>query len=210
MYTCFACMACNEICPVGIRPGDLALAMRNIEHRMRPRWWKKPLFESLLPHPGRLELATLPLRVYEGLGLRRLAYALGATRLLPRQIRDLESQLPHMPQRPLRRALPETTAPIGTASRYKVGFFLGCAQSLMFADESAATVRVLARNGCTVVTPREVQCCGMPARGYGRADLVQAAASHNIVFEKQNLDAIVTDCATWDRRSRSMAHSSGR
>lgn len=197
MYTCFACMACNEICPVGIKPADLALAMRNIEDRLRPRWWKKPLFEGLLPHPGRMEAFTLPLRLYQGLGVRRLAYALGATRLLPAQLRDLESQLPHMPQRPLRHVLPETTYPIGTSAQYRVGFFLGCAQSLMFAEESAATVRVLARNGCTVITPRDVKCCGMPARGYGRADLVQAQARHNIaLFEKHNLDAVITDCAT--------------
>jgi glycolate oxidase iron-sulfur subunit len=25
MYACFDCMACNDICPVGIRPSDLAL-----------------------------------------------------------------------------------------------------------------------------------------------------------------------------------------
>jgi glycolate oxidase iron-sulfur subunit len=197
MYTCFACMACNEICPVGIRPADLALAMRNVEDRVRPRWWKRPLFEGLLPHPSRMETATLPLRVYQGLGVRRLAYALGATRLLPGQLRDLESQLPHMPQRPLRRVLPETTPPVGTPAQYRVGFFLGCAQSLMFAAESAATVRVLARNGCAVVTPREGKCCGMPARGYGRADLVQAQAKHNIaLFEQANVEAVVTDCAT--------------
>lgn len=197
MYTCFACMACNEICPVGIKPGDLALAMRNIEDRARPRWWKKPLFEALLPHPGRLEAATLPLRLYQQLGLRRLAYATGATRLLPRQIRDLESQLPRLPQRPLRRTLPETTYPVGRNAKYRVGFFLGCAQSLLFAEESAATVRVLARNGCTVVTPPDTKCCGMPARGYGRADLVMAQARFNIaLFERYNVDAIITDCAT--------------
>ncbi len=153
MYTCFACMACNEICPVGIKPADLALAMRNIEDRARPRWWKKPLFEALLPHPARMEAAMLPLRLYQLLGVRKLAYATGATRLLPSQLRDMESQLPHLPQRPLRRVLPETTYPMGAKAEHRVGFFLGCAQSLLFAEESAATVRVLARNGCTVDHP---------------------------------------------------------
>lgn len=197
MYSCFACMACNEICPVGIRPADLALAMRNLQERAQPRRWKRPLFEGLLPHPGRLEAFTLPLRLYEGLGLRRLAYAVGALHLLPAQVRDLESQLPHLPQRPLRRILPETTAPAKGPARLRVGFFLGCAQSLLFADESAATVRVLARNGCQVITPPETQCCGMPARGYGRGDLVQAQARHNIgLFERAGVDAVVTDCAT--------------
>ncbi len=197
MYACFACMACNEICPVGIRPADLALAMRHLQEQMRPAGWKRPLFQGLLPHPGRMEAATLPLRLYQMLGIRRATYALGLNRILPARLRDLEAQLPHLPQRPLRRTLPETVHPDGRPAAYRVGFFLGCAQSLLFAEESAATVRVLARNGCVVVTPRAVQCCGMPARGYGRADLVQAQARHNIaLFESLNVDAVITDCAT--------------
>jgi glycolate oxidase iron-sulfur subunit len=37
----------------------------------------------------------------------------------------------------------------------------------------------------------------MPARGYGRLDLVRAQAKHNIaVFESHPTDVIVTDCAT--------------
>jgi glycolate oxidase iron-sulfur subunit len=94
-------------------------------------------------------------------------------------MRDLESMLPRLPQRPLRQVLPEVTPARGEA-KYQVGFFLGCAQSLMFADESMAAVRVLSRNGCTVTTPRDVKCCGMPAHGYGRLDLVRDQAKHNI------------------------------
>jgi glycolate oxidase iron-sulfur subunit len=104
--------------------------------------------------------------------------------------------LPRMPQRPLRRTLPEITRSRGE-TRHSVGFFLGCAQSLLFADQSAATLRVLARNGCTVITPKDIECCGMPARGYGRMDLVESQARHNIqVFERCNVEYIVTDCAT--------------
>jgi len=196
MYGCFACMACNDLCPVGIKPAELALAMRTIQEQNQPAAWKQTLFGNLLPHPRRMETATLPLRLYEQLGLRKVIYRLGLMRLLPRQIRDLEAMLPHLPQRPLRQVLPEIT-PASRQEHYRVGFFLGCAQSLLFAEESAATVRVLARNGCTVLTPKEVECCGMPARGYGRIDMVRAAARHNIeVFEKTKVETIVTDCAT--------------
>ena len=81
--------------------------------------------------------------------------------------------------------------------RYYLGFFLGCAQSLMFSKESVATVRVLSLNGCTVVTPKDVKCCGMPASGYGRHEDVLEAAKHNIeLFEQQHVETIVTDCAT--------------
>jgi glycolate oxidase iron-sulfur subunit len=196
MYGCFACMACNDLCPVGIRPADLALSMRHVQEQIRPSRWKQWLFGGLISHAGRMELAMLPLRLYEKLGIRRLFYMLGLNRLLPNRIRDLEAMLPRIPQRPLRRILPEITEASGEA-RYRVGFFLGCAQSLLFADQSAATLRVLARNGCTVITPKEIECCGMPARGYGRMDLVEKQARHNIeVYEKSNVDFILTDCAT--------------
>ena len=196
MYSCFACMACNDICAVGIKPADLALSMRYVQEQRQPKKWKQILFKGLLSKTGRLELATLPLRVYEKLGIRRLVYLLGLNRLLPDRMRDLEAMLPRIPQRPLRRILPEITEAHGE-TRFHVGFFLGCAQSLLFADQSAATLRVLARNGCTVVAPKEIECCGMPARGYGRMDLVIEQARHNItVFEQHDVDVIVTDCAT--------------
>jgi glycolate oxidase iron-sulfur subunit len=196
MYACFDCMACNDICPVGIRPSDLALEMRELQEQLKPAKWKKTLFGGLIPRPGRMEAVTWPLRVYEKLGIRRLVYVLGLRKLLPGKLCDLESMLPHLPQRPLRQVLPEVTEAFGDA-RYRVGFFLGCAQSLIFAGESAASVRVLARNGCTVVTPKETVCCGMPALGYGRPDLVCEQARANIaLFEKSNVETIVTDCAT--------------
>jgi len=196
MNACFACLACNEICPVGIRPAELVLSMRHVKEQLDPAGWKGSLFGGLVAHPGRMEAATLPLRLYERSGLRRLVYYLKLTRLMPPQVRDMEAMLPHLPQRPLRHSLPVVTQ-ARTQSRYRVGFFLGCAQNLLYPQESEATVRVLARNGCTVITPREVQCCGMPARGYGRLDLVRAQARHNIAaFELANVDVIITDCAT--------------
>jgi glycolate oxidase iron-sulfur subunit len=196
MYACFDCLACNDICPVGIRPAHLALEMRHFQEQLHPAKWKKTLFSGLIPHPKRMEAVTWPLRMYEKLGVRRLVYAFGLRKLLPGKLCDLEAMLPHLPQRPLRQVFPEITDANGEG-KYRVGFFLGCAQSLLFAEESAASVRVLARNCCTVVIPKETACCGMPALGYGRPDLVQEQARVNIaLFEKAFVETIVTDCAT--------------
>jgi len=196
MNACFACLACNEICPVGIQPAELTLSMRYVQEQVKPSGWKHRLFGDLVSHPGRMETATLPLRLYQRSGLRKLVYKLGMPGLLPGKVRDMEAMLPHLPQRPLSQVLPERLEAFGE-SRNKVGFFLGCAQNLLFAEESQAAIRVLRRNGCTVITPSDVQCCGMPARGYGRLDLVRLQAKHNIaVFERAAVDAVVTDCAT--------------
>jgi glycolate oxidase iron-sulfur subunit len=212
MQKCMACLACNVACPVGIKPADLALNMRYVAEQIEPTVWKKRLFGGLLPHPRRMEWGALPLRLYQKLGLRWLANHLRVTRLLPAQLRDLERQLPMVPGRPLRGRLPEVTPAVGRPSTgsgcsWRVGFFLGCAQNLLFAEESAVTVRVLARNGCEVITPKDAQCCGMPAIGYGRQDEMRAMARHNIaVFEKWGVDVIVTDCATCGSTLKEYGH----
>ena len=47
----------------------------------------------------------------------------------------------------------------------------------------------------------------MPARGYGRMDLVKAQAQHNIaVFEDCQVDVIVTDCATCGSTLKDYGH----
>jgi glycolate oxidase iron-sulfur subunit len=153
-----------------------------------------------------MEWGTLPLRLYQKLGLRWLANMLRITRLLPSRLRDLERQLPQVPGRPLRGRIPQVTPAVGERKR-RVGFFLGCAQNLLFAEESAASVRVMARNGNEVLTPHDVQCCGMPAIGYGRQDIMREMAKHNIaVFEKLDVDVVVTDCATCGSTLKEYAH----
>ena len=211
MQKCMVCLACNDICPVGIKPADVALDMRYVAEQVAPTGWKEKLFGGLLSHTRRMEWGTLPLRLYQTLGVRRLAHGLRFTRLLPTQLRDLERQLPVVPRRPLRRHLSEVTRAFETEAlgvpKQRVGFFLGCAQNLIFAEASAATVRVLARNGCEVVMPREVQCCGMPAIGYGRQDMMREMAKHNIaVFEELDVDVVVTDCATCGSTLKEYGH----
>jgi glycolate oxidase iron-sulfur subunit len=206
MQKCMVCQACNVICPVGIKPADLALDMRYVAEQIEPTGWKEKLFGGLLRSPRQMEWGTLPLRLYQNLGLRWLANQLRITRLLPAQLRDLEQQLPQVPARPFRSRVPEVT-PARGEQKSRVGFFLGCAQNLLLAEESEATVRVLARNGSQVVTPRELQCCGMPAIGYGRQEIMHEMARHNIAqFEEWEVDVIVTDCATCGSTLKEYGH----
>jgi glycolate oxidase iron-sulfur subunit len=196
MYRCLACGACNVACAVGNKPGDIALQLRWLAQQVEPAGWKEVVFHKTLTRPGLMEAGAVPLRLYQLLGFRTVANALRITSLLPRQLRDMERQLPRIPARTARSQIAEVTAAMGE-HRARVGYFLGCAQNLLFAEGSKATVRVLARNGNQVITPRSAQCCGMPAIGYGDWDALRAFARHNIeLFEKLDVEVIVTDCAT--------------
>ena len=98
--------------------------------------------------------------------------------------------------RPLRRILKEVT-PARGEKKLRVGFFLGCADDLVFASAGTTTVSMLSRNGCEVVIPRRMECCGMPCVGYGEMDQALKLAKRNIdAFEAAEVEYIISDCGT--------------
>jgi glycolate oxidase iron-sulfur subunit len=208
MYQCLACLACNDICPVGIKPADLCLEARYAIHQATPTPPLKPiLFRGVFPRTGLLELLTKPVAFYDRSGLRKLVNAARATKILPSQLRDMERMLPHhLPLRGTRHTLPDVVVARGER-RAHVAYFLGCVQGVMMAEGCKATVEVLAENGCDVVIPSNVKCCGMPMVGYGFKDEAREMARHNIdLLLGLNVDAIVTDCATCGSSLKEYAH----
>lgn len=203
MYRCLNCMACAAVCPSGVQAHEIIVDARiEIDNKLPQPAAKKWIFEGLVPSPRRMEAAVWPLRLYQRTGLRWLAEHTGLLSLLPFHLGETAKMPPTLPISPLRQKLPEVTAAQGER-KYRVGFFLGCAQSLLFAESSAGTVRVLSRNGAEVVTPKGTVCCGMPAMAYGDLDTALRLARHNIdLFEKAGVDIIVTDCATCGGSSR--------
>jgi glycolate dehydrogenase iron-sulfur subunit len=198
MYRCLACLACQEICPVGIKPADLCLEARYAIEEATPTPPLKPiLFRGVFPRTGLLELLTKPVALYDRIGLRRAVNAIRATRILPSQLRDMERMVPSkLPYRGTRHQLPDVVVARGER-RAHVAYFLGCVQGVMMAEGCKATVEVLAENGCDVVIPKNVKCCGMPMLGYGFKDTAREMARHNIdLLLGLNVDAIITDCAT--------------
>lgn len=207
MYRCLDCQACVAVCPSGVKAADLVKAMKVKIDRETPQpFIKKPLFAGLLPRPWLLELAMLPLFVYERVGLQALVRRSGLLNRLPFGLGQLEQLAPALNGRPLRQTLPEVVAARGQR-RLRVGYFLGCAQNLVYASAGRDTVEVLARNGCEVVTPRSLKCCGVPHLNYGAKDLAREMARQNIAaFEAAGVDYVVTDCATCGSFTKEYAH----
>jgi glycolate oxidase iron-sulfur subunit len=63
-------------------------------------------------------------------------------------------------------------------------------------ETNQASVRVLARNGCDVYTPRQQGCCGALHVHIGERDTARTLARQNIeIFEALNLDAVIINAA---------------
>ena len=135
------------------------------------------VFTRLLPFPRRLRFVFGLLRFYQRSGLQRLART-----LLPAKLREMDAMLPAIPSKFFR---PEANIlPAVGARRAKVAMLNGCVMPLLFGDVNDATVRVLRRNGCDVVFPKNQICCGALNIHNGESDRGQTdgAAQHRCFF----------------------------
>jgi glycolate oxidase iron-sulfur subunit len=213
---CLGCLACVTACPSGVQYGPLIERTRAQIEKHHERGIADRLFRtilmSLIPYPGRMRLALVPMAVFGG-AVRRLGQALSGmngddtsgegprktqpakeTSLL-RRIAAALALSPPVTWRSLFDRLPERTLAAGV-SRMDVAVLTGCVQRLAFADVNRATVRVLAAEGCTVSAPARQGCCGALPLHAGEIDRARQLARHNIdVFETAGVDRIVVNAA---------------
>jgi glycolate dehydrogenase iron-sulfur subunit len=194
--TCLGCMACMTACPSGVDYGKLIEATRAQIERKYDRGWLEKVYRriifGLFTRPERLRMMRVPLLLYQRSGLRRLVRGSGMLQLLPRRLQAMEALLPELPAA---EAVGEITPALGEKRR-RVGLLLGCVQREFFPQVNAATARVLAAEGCEVVSPADQPCCGALLVHAGEESGAIALARHLInVFERAGVDAIVTNAA---------------
>lgn len=193
---CLGCMACVTACPSGVRYDRLIEDTRAQVERRHPRTGRdralRAAIFALFPYPRRLRLLRGPLRAYQKSGLRNLVGRTGLLRRLAPTLATLEGLAPRL--RPVPPA-PRRVAARGTR-RAVVGMLTGCVQSAFFPEVNAATVRVLAAEGCDVLIPPGQGCCGALSVHNGRREEAQRFARRMIdVFEPAGMDYFVVNAA---------------
>jgi len=207
---CLGCMACVTACPSGVQYSPLIEATRGQIERRYDRSFGDRLFRwlifTLFPFPGRLRIALAPLALRPAgsvaprsrLPANRRRATDSVERSTPGFFTRLRAMLelaPPITWRGLTARIPERTAAIG-ARRRTVGLLTGCVQRVVFPHVNAATVRVLAAEGCDVVAPAEQGCCGALALHAGRLDEARALARRTIeVFERAEVEQIAVNAA---------------
>jgi glycolate oxidase iron-sulfur subunit len=177
MDTCLGCVSCMTACPSGVNYGKLIEETRaEIEHT-----YKRPLRERVMrwgilhtfPNVGLLRIGRVFLSAYQKLGLP------SPSKLMPKlgKREDVSG-----------------TTPAQGVKRARVGLMLGCVQREFLPEINAATVRVLAAEGCEVVAPAEQPCCGALLMHSGKDDEARALARKLFAtFEKAGVDVIITN-----------------
>ncbi|MEZ5923861.1 MAG: glycolate oxidase subunit GlcF [Hyphomicrobiaceae bacterium] len=204
---CLSCLSCMTTCPSGVDYMHLVdLARTRIEATGRRRLadrLSRRILRSIVPHPGRMRLATLaaplarPFRgLLRGLGLKAIAAMLD---LVPRDLRG----------RGIGR-LARSSAALGER-RGRVILLGGCAQQVLRPDINTATIRMLTRLGVEVIVAPEAGCCGALVQHMGFQDEAIRQAARNVqawqhVMTTEPADAIVITASGCGTTVKDYAH----
>jgi glycolate oxidase iron-sulfur subunit len=192
---CLGCMACVTACPSGVQYDKLIESTRQqverrYERRADDRAFREMIFQ-FFPYPNRLRAVAAPMRLYQRFGIGDVLRRAGVMQRIPARMRAMEALLPDLPRE---EKIPDLTGPVGEKRR-RVGVLTGCVQRVFFSPVNAATVRVLAAEGCEVVAPKQ-GCCGALSTHAGREEESLDFARKTIdTFEDLNLDNVVVNAA---------------
>ena len=199
MSECLDCRACEAVCPSGVAYGQLLEPARAQVERVhaanRPegeRIMRGIALERLFSNMGFMRFAATLLRFYQRSGVRAMVRRSG---LLSRfGLERLEGLAPDVSDHFF---VPDGGRKPALGERKATAFMhAGCVMSVAFAQVDEATVRMLQRAGCDVVTPSGQGCCGAIAVHAGELDLGRQLAKRNIVaFERSGADYYVINAA---------------
>ncbi|TMG03543.1 MAG: 4Fe-4S dicluster domain-containing protein [Chloroflexi bacterium] len=204
MDMCLQCRNCEAVCPSGVPYGRIMEHGRaHVLHTGRApfAWRMRALFlREVIAHPGRLSLLASALRLYRASGLRALAERTP-------HLRDRVALAPTIAGKEFKRR-GVLARPKG-ALKYRVALLTGCIMPLAYGRVHAATVRVLARNGCEVVAPAMQACCGALHGHNGDLPAAMGLARREVdAFLAEDFDAVIVNSAGCSRVRR--ARSSPR
>ena len=157
--SCLDCRACETACPSNVVYHELIEETRQKLAKSESSPWIDGMVKHVLPYRLRLNLALLPARILQRLGLWKL---LGRGRLL----RMLPEEGPLWPGKLPRHA--------------RVGFFGGCVGQALFGDVNRQAIELLTACGAEVVVPRGQGCCGALHYHDGDAEPARDMARRNI------------------------------
>ncbi len=187
---CVGCLACQTACPAGVeyvsllekgRAAGEQAGLLDTPSRRVYRWLSLKL---LMTRPWLLRLVARGVAIQQKPWVRKTLYKLGAMRLAPKPLRDLEPQSPPIDPPFSDTRIKPVEAPDPTdwkgRPRARVAVLTGCVQDISFARVNRATVDVLLAAGCEVVTPRAQSCCGSLHAHNGELDTAKEMARRTL------------------------------
>jgi len=188
--TCLLCGSCVANCPSGVHGDHLFSGVRwRAAQRYGIDWKKKMMFQLLA---SKWMMST---SAWFGKWARNMFGGPWIESKLNAGALNVE-RIPPFNDKPFAETVPEVVKPEGKV-KARVLYFHGCATNYLYGAIGQAVVDVLQKMGVEVIIPKDQSCCGLPIFMSGERDTsLQCIRDTLKLFAREDVDAVVVDCAT--------------
>lgn len=195
MSKCLLCGSCVEKCPNDVPTDEIVMAAREALARQRGLTTFHQAVGRVIANRKLMRFGALAARILGPLFFRKVPATSGLRLRFPLPFIGNKRHIPQIARKPFLDRHPEVIP--GEPGKPRIVYFVGCMTNFVYTEVGEAALALFRHLGCTVIIPKDQQCCGLPGMSGGDLDTVRELAEKNLVaLERFEADYIMTACAT--------------
>jgi glycolate oxidase iron-sulfur subunit len=195
MSKCLLCGSCVEKCPNDVPTDEIVIAAREALAEQRGLTTFHAAVGRVIRNRRLMKMGALSARILGPLFFRKVPETSGLRLRFPLPFIGNKRHIPRIATKPFMDRHPEVIP--GEAGKPRVIYFVGCMTNFVYTEIGEAALALFRHLGCTVIIPKDQQCCGLPGMSGGDLGTVRELAEKNLAaLERYEADYIVTACAT--------------
>lgn len=195
MSKCLLCGSCVEKCPNEVPTDEIVISAREALAQRRGLTTFHKAVGQVIKNRGMMKMGAAMAAILGPLFFRKVPATSGLRLRFPLPFVGGKRHIPALAKKPFLSRHPEIIP--GEPGKPRVVYFVGCMTNFVYTEVGEAALALFRHLGCTVVIPKDQQCCGLPGMSGGDLETVRELAERNLAaLEKFEADYIMTACAT--------------
>ena len=194
MSKCLLCGSCVEKCPNDVQTDEIVMAAREALAQQRGLTTFHQAVGRVIGNRKLMNFGAFAAR-FLGPLFPQSACNIGLRLRFPLPFIGNKRHIPKISGKPFLDRHAEVIP--GEPGKPRVVYFVGCMTNFVYTDVGEAALALFRHLGCTVIIPKDQQCCGLPGMSGGDLATVRGLAEKNLAaLERYEADYITTACAT--------------
>jgi glycolate oxidase iron-sulfur subunit len=195
MSKCLLCGSCVEKCPNEVPTPEIVIAAREALAEQRGLTTFHKAVGRVIRNRKLMNMGAAMAAILGPIFFRKVPATSGLRLRFPLPFVGGKRHIPQLAKKPFMGRHPEIIQ--GEPGKPRIIYFVGCMTNFVYTEVGEAALALFRHLGCTVIIPKDQQCCGLPGMSGGDLATVRELAEKNLAaLEKYQADYIMTACAT--------------
>ncbi len=195
MSKCLLCGSCVEKCPNDVPTDEIVIFAREALAQQRGLTTFHKAVGRVIRNRKLMSFGAAAATILGPLFFRKVPATSGLRLRFPLPFVGGKRHIPPIARKPFMDRHPEVIP--GEPGKPRIVYFVGCMTNFVYTEVGEAALALFRHLGCTVIIPKDQQCCGLPGMSGGDLATVRELAEKNLAaLEKYDADYIMTACAT--------------